>query len=299
MLYHIRILVLAGLFAVYAPLLVTANQPVDNSTNDPFKPFPDQLDPSLFNQIQDRVFGGVLPEEKDLYYEVLNHLNKTSEKEQKQAADFNLQQRRSELKTFRDHPNLKLPLFPDIFKNLNRYKGRLVTLTGRVRKLIHYPAEENKYGIKTLYEAWLFTDDSQQNPAVIICTEVPKALQNGLPEGKEVIDHVTVTGYVFKMYAYNAQDNRRIAPMILARSLEWAPQTVDEKGGHLFSLILAGTLIVLILGAAIVMWKAMQKDKQFRENRLQTDQGQVSFENLESKPEPTKPESKPDSQSQN
>ncbi len=297
--YYIRILMITGLIALDASLLVVADEPASKSPGDPFRPFPGQLAPSLFNEVQDRALGGVLKEEKALYYYVLKHLNETSEKAQIQAAEFNLQQRRSEIKTFRDHPNLKLPLFPDIFKNSSRYKGKLVTLTGRVRKLIHYPAEKNEYGIKTLYEAWLFTDDSQQNPAVIICTEVPKALQNGLPEGKEVIDHVSITGYLFKMYAYNAQDDRRVAPMILARRLIWSPQAVDEKGGHLFSVILAGTLIVIIVGAAIVMWKAMQKDKQFRENRLQTDQGQVSFENLESKQEPADPKSKSDSQSQN
>lgn len=293
--YYIRILMMMGLIGIYASLLAVADESASESTADPFRPFPDQLAPSLFNEVQDRAFGGVLQGEKALYYYVLKHLNETSEKEQKQAAEFNLQQRRSEIKTLQDHPHLKLPLFPDIFKNSSRYKGKLVTLTGRVRKLIHYPAEKNEYGIKTLYEAWLFTDDSQQNPAVIVCTEVPEVLQNGLPEGKEVIDHVTVTGYLFKMYAYNAQDDRRVAPMILGRRLEWSPQAVDEKGGYLFSLILAGTLIVMIVGAAVVMWKAMQKDKLFRENRLQIDQGQVSFDQLESKSEPANPDTSPGS----
>ncbi|GIT28342.1 MAG: hypothetical protein Ct9H300mP1_03880 [Planctomycetaceae bacterium] len=32
---------------------------------------------------------------------------------------------------------------------------------------------ENPYGIQTLYEAWLFTSDSQQHPTVLVMTSVP------------------------------------------------------------------------------------------------------------------------------
>jgi len=292
---YIRSLVLAGLIGVLGSLPARADEP----TNDPFRPFPDQLAPSLFNDVQDKAFEGIRSEENALYYYVLKHLRETSLEDQKQAAEFNLQQRRSELKTFKEHPELKFPLFPDLFKNSNRYKGRLVTLTGRVRKLIHYPAEKNGYGIKTLYEAWLFTDDSQQNPTVVVCTEVPPSLQNGLPTGTDVIDHVTITGYLFKMYVYNAQDTTRVAPLILAQKLEWSPQAVDTKGSYFISLILAGGLILLIAGIAFAMWKANQKDKQFKETRLQANQDQVSFDQLEAKPDSIKPESKPESKPEN
>ena len=275
-----RIRTLVGLVSLLAPLTLLADE---NTGEDPFKPFPEQLQPSLFNEVQDKALGGVLDDEETLYYYVLNHLRETSLQDQKQAAEFNLQNRRSELKTFREHPELKLPLFPDIFKNMKRWKGRLVTLTGRVRKLVHYPAsEENKFGIKTLYEAWMFTDDSQQNPVVVICTEVPPELKNGLPEGTDVIDHVTVTGYVFKMYLYSAQDTSRIAPLILAQRLEWTPPQTDETGGQLFVVILGTTFVLLIAGVGIMMWRNNQRDKEFREKRLQTNQGEVSFDQLSS-----------------
>ncbi|QDT93427.1 hypothetical protein [Gimesia algae] len=287
MLSYIRIPGIIICLAITSPWTAFADQ----READPFRPFPDQLAPSLFNEVQDKAFGGVLDDEKALYYYVLKHLRDTSLEDQKQAAAFNLQQRRSEIKLFREHPERELPIFPDLFKNSDRYKGRLVTLTGRVRKLIHYPAaDDNQYGMKTLYEAWLFTDDSQQNPTVVICTEVPPALKNGLPEGTDVIDHVTVTGYLFKMYVYNAQDTSRVAPLILAKQLEWNPRTTDERGSRLFSQILAGTLIVLIAGVAIAMWKASQRDKQFRERRLQKNPDQVDFNQLEKPTEKTQPE---------
>mgnify|MGYP000395093817 CR=1 FL=1 len=288
-----RIRTLVGLVSLLAPLTLLADE---KASEDPFKPFPEQLQPSLFNEVQDKALGGVLDDEETLYYYVLNHLQETSLQDQKQAAEFNLQNRRSELKTFREHPELKLPLFPDIFKNMKRWKGRLVTLTGRVRKLVHYPAsEDNKFGIKTLYEAWMFTDDSQQNPVVVICTEVPPALKNGLPEGTDVIDHVTVTGYVFKMYLYSAQDTSRIAPLILAQRLEWTPPKTDETGGQLFVVILGTTFILLMAGVGFMLWRNNQRDKEFREKRLQTSQGEVSFDQLSSAPTSTEtsPQIKP------
>ncbi|WP_339731307.1 hypothetical protein [uncultured Gimesia sp.] len=291
---YIKTLALATIFCALALIPTRA----DESSEDPFKPFPDQLAPSLFNEVEDKYEFGIRAEEKTLYYYVLKHLRETSLEEQKQAAQFNLQQRRSELKTFKENPKLKLPVFPDIFKNSNRYKGRLVTLTGRVRKLIHYPAEKNDYGIKTLYEAWLFTDDSQQNPTVVICTEVPPELKDGLPQGTDVIDHVTVTGYLFKMYVYNAQDTTRVAPLILTGQLEWTPQIVDERGSQLFSQILAGSLIILIVGVAFAMWKASQKDKQFRETRLPTSDDPVSFNQLEQQPAAPLSKSKPESKTE-
>ncbi|WP_417392441.1 hypothetical protein [Gimesia sp.] len=284
--------------AVCLTAMVLQTAFADESQTDPFRPFPDQLAPSLFNEVEDKAFGGILEEEKALYYYVLKHLQETSLADQKQAAEFNLQQRRSEMKLYREHPEREFPVFLDLFKNSDRYKGRLVTLTGRVRKLMHYPAaDDNQYGIKTLYEAWMFTDDSQQNPTVVICTEVPPALKDGLPDGADVIDHVTVTGYLFKMYVYNAQDTSRVAPLILAKQLEWNPRTVDEQGGRLFSQILAGTLIILIAGIAIAIWKASQRDRRFRERRLQKNEDQVDFSELESQsdslPEKTASETKP------
>lgn len=287
----LRILVLAGLVSLLALISLRAEEA---TSEDPFKPFPDELAPSLFNEVEDKVREGISDDEKALYYYVLKHLRETSLEEQKQAAEFNLQQRRSELKTFREHPELELPLFPDLFNNTKRWKGRLVTLTGRVRKLMHYPAsEDNQYGINTLYEAWLFTDDSQQNPVVVICTEVPPALKEGLPQGTDVIDNVTVTGYLFKMYLYSAQDTTRIAPLILAKELEWSPRVVDEKGGQLFVQILAGVFVILLAGVGIAVWKNGQKDKAFREKRLQANQGAVNFDQLPTSEEKTKTASTP------
>ncbi|MCA9018600.1 MAG: hypothetical protein KDA74_00530, partial [Planctomycetaceae bacterium] len=123
MLSYIRILGAAVCLAVTA----SQSSIADESQTDPFRPFPDQLAPSLFNEVKDKAFGGVLDDEKALYYYVLKHLRETSLKDQKQAAAFNLQQRRSEIKTYRDHPEREFPVFLDLFKNSDRYKGRLVT----------------------------------------------------------------------------------------------------------------------------------------------------------------------------
>ena len=93
------------------------------------------------------------------------------------------------------------PLFVDIFQNPNRWQGRLVTLKGHVRRVISYSVDSTLFDGQPLHELWLFTDDSQQNPAVIVTPSLPK----DFPVSSDLINSVTVTGCFFKMYVYRSQ----------------------------------------------------------------------------------------------
>jgi hypothetical protein len=127
------------------------------------------------------------------------------------------------------------------------YRGELVHLHGAVKRLIQYEAGPNDYGIEQLYEAWLFTEDSFNNPYVVICTHIPEAMPMG-----EVSERVRVAGFFFKNNAYNAGDVPRVAPMILAHRLVWLrppPESAGPGPGKMFpwlvgmSLLAAGALI--------------------------------------------------------
>lgn len=114
--------------------------------------------------------------------------------------------------------------FVDLFQNPEVYHGRLVTLSGHVRHVVSYPGDEMMFQDgRMLHEIWLFTDDSQHNPTVVITPELP----DSFPTSAEVIDRVTVTGCFFKRYVYGSQDADRIAPLILAGKISWDP-TVDQ-----------------------------------------------------------------------
>ncbi len=153
------------------------------------------------------------------------------------------------------------PVFADVFLNPNEYLGKPVTMRGHVRKVMSYPADVDRFGSGTLHELWLFTDDSQQNPAVVVCSELPA----NFPTGNEVVEGITVTGYFFKLYRYAADDANRAAPMLLANQVQWQPTNSTYAGfGSLGTL---ATVLAMFVGAALLMymWSNHEGDKRARE----------------------------------
>lgn len=96
-------------------------------------------------------------------------------------------------------PDADFPTFADLHRHHEAYHGRLVTFRGHVRRLISSPAGENAHGFQQMHEAWLYADGAQQNPVVVVCTELPP----NMPTGSDIlVDFVSATGYFFKRYGY-------------------------------------------------------------------------------------------------
>ena len=143
-----------------------------------------------------------------------------------------LGQRIARYRTYLKQPE-DFQTYVDMFQYPDVWHGYLVTLHGHVRHVVSYPGDEMLYGGRMLHELWLYTDDSQHNPAVIVTANLPK----DFPTEADVIDRVKVTGCCFKRYVYSSQDTDRIAPLILAGEIEWSP-TIDQiqslvADGHL------------------------------------------------------------------
>ncbi|GAB4154727.1 MAG: hypothetical protein Tsb009_31400 [Planctomycetaceae bacterium] len=201
------------------------------------------------------------------------------------AAARRLKAQLKKLDEFKEKPE-KYPLFARLTKSMvedspSPYHGKLVTLSGQVRKLISYPAHENKFGIKRLYEAWMFTSDAgmlrSRNeksdaegagknrslgkvPVVIIFTEKPA----GMPEGERILEAATVTGYVFRVHKYaDFRNTQTIAPMILAKKLEWHPrQKSTPTPRWVFVAELMGLLAIIL-----AIWWVAQRDQRIRTER--------------------------------
>lgn len=158
----------------------------------------------------------------------------------------------------------QFPLFADVFKNPDYWQGKMVTMTGRVRKVMKYPPNEDDFGLGVLHEIWLYTDHSQRNPAVFVCSSLPANFPT--TDGTKVIDNVTITGYFFKLYRYTAEDAHRLAPMLLGQTATWNPQAgVTQEGipGWLKTLGILGSLVGFF---ALMMYMAnnSQQDRRFR-----------------------------------
>jgi hypothetical protein len=166
-----------------------------------------------------------------------------------------------------------------------------------------------------LHELWFFTDDSQHNPTVIVTPSLP----DEFPRNADVVDSVTVTGCLFKMYVYGSQDANRIAPLLLAGRIEWNPTSHQilklAEGGHLASgsrLLAAAKVnsgrpvsdtMLLLFGfaallATMTVWGRVQRDRREHQRLMrlvderpdfrQTSQDVYSGPFAESRFEPTR-----------
>lgn len=175
--------------------------------------------------------------------------------------------------------------YVDLFMNPDEWQGQLVTLRGHVRHVVSYPATHPDFHHRRLHELWLFTDDSQNNPAVIITPTLP----DEFPVDADLIDHVSVTGCVFKQYVYRGQESRRIAPLILADRITWSPSDSHlrslQKEGHIAkgsrlaqraqlagsqgpggTLVLAACFLATL--TIMVLWGRAQRDRRERRNLM-------------------------------
>ncbi len=207
-------------------------------------------------------------------------INEAEFRQQKSGLIRRLNSRIANYRELQEHPE-KFQTYVDMFQYPEVYHGYPVTLHGHVRHVVSYPGDQLLYGGRMLHELWLFTEDSQHNPAVIVTTSLPP----NFPKEADVVDRVTVTGCFFKRYVYGSQDTARIAPLILAGGIDWTP-TVDQvqslvKAGHLSPkssqavkaaaqvgkgvgkgmVMLVGFIFVLTL---MIMWGRAQREERDR-----------------------------------
>jgi hypothetical protein len=144
--------------------------------------------------------------------------------------------------------------FALLWDDPQEHRGELVRLKGYVRGLTAMAAvrdaELNPGRIETLYQGYLFTDDSRPNFYVII---VP-ALAPGMPTGRNITESVSFAGYFLKLYRYESADRSvRAAPLLIGRMITWTP-TPTSDGAVRFGSYLAGGVVSIVVLLGSVMW---------------------------------------------
>ena len=196
-------------------------------------------------------------EENEAYYGLLHRATITPLNEMRREANDLLQQRRQAT---------PFPIFKDMLDHPELYRGQPVTLRGHVLNVVSYDAAENPWGIRQVYEAALFTDDSQGHPATIVFTERPE----GLPLGDKLVDGVEVTGYFFKIYYYPSADKvTRRAPLILASTLQIRP--VVPHAPLVPGWVANGGIALVVIVLVAVVWWVQSRDQRLSRQRQRHD----------------------------
>lgn len=212
------------------------------------------VNPLFLESIRDYSIG-IRFEERDAYFRTLELAWQTPlAKQEEFALDFAEARRQSNPVYARRKPD-QFPVFVDMFQNPESYRGRPVSIHGVMRSLTKIDPGKNNRDITEAYEGWVYTDDSQGNPAVVVFLSKPE----GLKVGGDITEEVRLTGYFFKMYGYQSQEKVRKAPLILAGAVEWRKSPQAWKPQPLGAEVYLGiTMIVFLLG--FIWWQGNRRE---------------------------------------
>ncbi len=144
--------------------------------------------------------------------------------------------------------------FAQLFAQPDVYRGKLVQVQGQVVRAQAARLAEPRGELQQYYQLWLRLDDNPHVPLVVHCLHLPA----DFPQGPQISEEARVTGFFYKRWAYPAQDGPRVAPLILAKDVQWmrgpAPAPVDDRPqGLSVAIVLAGA-VVMALWIAITVW---------------------------------------------
>lgn len=204
-----------------------------------------QIPKELLEEVQDRRVGLLRTEEPAMDV-VLKRVQVLSEEELEAAAVEN-------------------PGFRVVFTDSDIHRGQLIRVDGTLWRLQRYPYGDPATEDDDLWQAWLFTADSANNPWVVFLTEKPESLS----PAEQIDQPVAVVGYFFKNYGYATELGLHIAPMLIAKTMKLvevqqaSEDQEDNLGRYIFGFLIA---IGLLFG--IMIWRFTVSDRRFQSGRL-------------------------------
>lgn len=221
-----------------------------------------RIDPKILNSVSDSTLGIRKHEAGSLYY-LLAKAASIPQNVLEQSAEA-------------------APPFVVVMTESSKYRGQLITVKGRLKKLTSLPVSENSYGIQSLYEGWFFSKDSGTHPWRVLCTKLPE----GIPRGDNLkeMPSIQITGYYFKKYGYpSAAGKLQTAPLLIARQIRWFPpskaQTRSSSGAAKYMISL---FLIISITLAFMIWRFSINDQKFAHSKTAKliQQSDISLENL-------------------
>jgi hypothetical protein len=139
------------------------------------------------------------------------------------------------------------------------YRGQVVSVRGTIEREELLDAPTNGIGIEQYHRLMLRPAGGGVWPIIVYSLELP----SGLPRGENPNTEATVTGVFFKNWSYSWQGGLGLAPVVLARTVDWRPAVTVKRPRAKVSvpgLIAAGVTAGAI--AACVGWLAWRRTRR-------------------------------------
>ncbi len=208
----------------------------------------DDLRPEMFSGIEDDTFFRA--EENAAWFMLLDILRQTSIAE--------LQDR-----------SIGEVAFAQLFHQTNDLRGKLVTVTGAIRRAHRVPAAKNELGIKSYWQCWVRPTDGSNSPIVLYTLDLPE----NVGEGMDIRQSASFTGFCFKRWAYNSASGPRVAPILLAKNvtLRETPQLLDRElaSPRVRNIVLGFALVAGLTVGVVAVWATQWKRKQLGDHERQ------------------------------
>lgn len=181
-----------------------------------------------------------------------------------------------------------------LFNEPERYRGEVVHLSGRLVRLLAFPApdEARAAGVSHLYEAWIMTDTYGENPVCVAFTDLPAGLK--ADNERKYNDNVGFDGYFYKRYRYKAADSKkanefRDAPLLIGHTLTGqfgtGESSEEESWGQSLIWIFMGVVGSAMAGVLALMGWFRYHDRRVR-HRLRASRNREFVPPSETEPRP-------------
>lgn len=156
--------------------------------------------------------------------------------------------------------------FPVIMSDTRPYLGKVITIQGRLEMLQHWHVPANEIGIDKLYEGWMFTPDSGNNPWRLVLAELP----TGVEIGAEQDIAIEVTGYFFKRFGYPAVGSNHLAPMLIVAELKVLPppsKTQEQEMARDMTMLAVWFIGIVAGGTGLLVLYFRMSDRRYAGSR--------------------------------
>ena len=153
--------------------------------------------------------------------------------------------------------------FAQLFRQPTAYRGKVVDLVGSIWMAVEKQAPANDQGIERYYQLWLRPEDNGASPIAIYCLKLPA----NFPLGDKLDEPVRLSGIFFKRWVYSARDTIRLAPLVLAATVDWRPNPLapqrDVAAAEPIPYWVIGVTALAALLVVAVLWTFGRRDSKY------------------------------------